>query len=154
MRSIFFYLLFFSAVYLAFNNISPSSCSANTTNSTGTIKGIRFIEEDWDKALEQARLQNKMIFLDAYASWCGPCKLMKRSTFSDKEVGEYFNEHFVNVAIDMEKGIGPSLSKKFGLEAYPTLFILDQNGNVIGQSVGFLRAGQLINFAKEHTKTK
>src|SRR6266404_8526226 len=67
-------------------------------------QGIQFIEADWSKALQEAKKQKKLIFIDAYASWCGPCKLLKKNTFPNKEAGEFFNRNFINVAINMEKG--------------------------------------------------
>lgn len=108
--------------------------------------GIQFLENSWAKALERAKKENKPIFLDAYASWCGPCKLLKKNTFTKKEAGDFFNAHFVNVAIDMEKGDGPSLSEKFEVDAYPTLIIADKNGNILTYTKGYMNADQLIEF--------
>lgn len=110
--------------------------------------GIQFLESDWSKALEQAKKQNKPIFLDAYASWCGPCKLLKRNTFSKKEAGDFFNEHYINIAIDMEKGDGPALAQKFYVDAYPTLIIADKSGNIVTYTKGYMNAGQLIEFGR------
>jgi len=113
-----------------------------------TNQGIQFIDADWNKALAEAKKQNKLIFLDAYASWCGPCKLLKKNTFPDKEAGEYFNSNFINVAIDMEKGDGPALSEKFSVTAYPTLIITDANGKIITFTQGYIKPKQLIDFGK------
>jgi thioredoxin-related protein len=113
-----------------------------------TAQGIQFIEADWNKALAEAKKQNKLIFLDAYATWCGPCKLLKKNTFPDKEAGEYFNSNFINVAIDMEKGDGPALSEKYSVSAYPTLIIADANGKIITFTQGYMKPSQLIDFGK------
>ncbi|MDP3667001.1 MAG: thioredoxin family protein [Sediminibacterium sp.] len=112
-------------------------------------KGIQFIESDWKKALEEAKKQHKLIFLDAYASWCGPCKMLKRKTFPNQEVGDFFNQNFVNVAIDMEKGVGPSLSELFSVDAYPTLIITDADGNMLTYTKGFMEPKQLMEFGKQ-----
>ena len=48
-----------------------------------------------------------MIFLDAYASWCGPCKMLQKNVFTKKAVGDFYNSKFINVKMDMEKGEGP-----------------------------------------------
>lgn len=114
----------------------------------GNIHGIRFIESNWSVALQEARKQNKLIFLDAYASWCGPCKLLKKNTFTDKEAGEFFNKNFINVAIDMEKGEGPALLQKFGVSAYPTLIITDAYGNSVTYTEGYIAPKQLIEFGE------
>ena len=117
-------------------------------------KGIEFIEADWNKAKAEAKKQNKLIFLDAYTTCCGPCKLLKKKTFPDKEVGELFNENFINVAIDMEKGDGPLLAEQYGVYAYPTLIITDANGKVVTYTQGYMKPKDLIKFGKHGLSIK
>ena len=67
--------------------------------------GIRFEENPpWNKVLEKARAAGKYIFMDCYAVWCGPCKTLERDVFSRTDVGACYNERFINVRYDMEKG--------------------------------------------------
>jgi len=147
MKSIISGLLVATAIVVfAFAPKSKSKFENNTRDENG--EGIQFIEADWSKALAEAKKQNKLIFLDAYATWCGPCKLLKKNTFPDKEAGEYFNSNFINVAIDMEKGDGPALSEKFSVNAYPTLIITDANGKIITVTQGYMKPKQLIHFGK------
>src|SRR5215471_3233340 len=89
------------------------------------VRGIQFIEEDWNLALKKAQSQNKLVFVDIYATWCGPCKMIKQYTFTDSAVGDFFNKNFINVSIDGEKGIGPQLAQQFSIDAYPTLIVTD-----------------------------
>ena len=110
--------------------------------------GIQFFEGSWEEALKQAKAEDKLIFLDAYAAWCGPCKMLKRNVFTQQEVGDYFNAEFINVAMDMEKGEGPALSRKFGVTAYPTLIFVDGDGKVITKAIGYHNAQQLIGLGK------
>ncbi|HEX2683164.1 MAG TPA: thioredoxin family protein [Ferruginibacter sp.] len=120
--------------------------------ATGTAvteeTGIKFIEENWTKALTEAKKQNKLVFLDAYTSWCGPCKMLKRNTFPDKAAGEFFNKNFINVAVDMEKGEGLAVAAQYQVRAYPTLIIADANGKVVSVTEGYVDASQLIQFGK------
>lgn len=109
-------------------------------------EGIRFIEGDWKTALAEAKKQKKMIFLDAYASWCGPCKLLKSKTFIDKSAGDFFNTNYINVAVDMEKGDGPALARQYGVNAYPTLIITDSLGTILTYTKGYISPEQLIDF--------
>lgn len=118
-----------------------------------TEEGIQFIEENWAKAMQEAKKQKKLIFLDAYTSWCGPCKMLKRNTFPNKAVGELFNKNFINIAIDMEKGDGPAIAEKFQVTAYPTLIITDAEGNIVTYTKGYVNPDQLIEFGKHGIKT-
>ncbi len=116
--------------------------------SNADKSGILFTESSWDAALKKALLAHKYIFVDAYASWCGPCKLLKATTFKDKEVAAFFNKHFINLSIDMEKGEGETLSSQWQIQAYPTLVIFDATGKVIQGTVGFLKPNDLIKLGK------
>ncbi len=135
-------------VYACLPKANSSNNKLETTVNAETEGGIQFIEENWNKALEEAKKQNKLIFLDAYTSWCGPCKMLKRNTFPDKAAGEFFNKNFINVAIDMEKGDGPSVAEKYRVNAYPTLIITDAAGNLVTFTEGYIGPGQLIEFGK------
>ncbi len=117
-------------------------------NNKNAGNGIEFIEENWSKALQQAKDQHKLIFLDAYASWCGPCKLLKNLTFPNKEAGDFFNKNFINVSVNMEKGMGPILVEKFQVTAYPTLVIADANGNIVTYTRGYIGPKELIKFGE------
>lgn len=110
--------------------------------------GIQFFKGSWKAALAKAKKENKLIFLDANASWCRPCKLMEKRTFSDVAVGKFYNERFINVKMDMEKGEGIELSKKLGIRAYPTLFFIDGKGNVVKKSVGYLGTEDFLKLGK------
>lgn len=94
----------------------------------------------------------KTIFLDVYATWCGPCKVLKAHTFSAEEVGAFYNLNFINVTIDGEKGEGAELAKKFGVQAYPSLFFIDQNGKLVSGTNGYHTPNQLIRLGKKVLK--
>lgn len=114
--------------------------------STG---GVVFAEGRLDEALAQAAAEGKHVFVDCFTTWCGPCKMLARQTFPNPSVGEYFNPRFVSLQIDMEKGEGVTLASKWGVDAYPTMVILDAAGNVKGRIVGFQQPQQLVEEAKK-----
>jgi thiol:disulfide interchange protein len=114
-------------------------------NQEATEIGIKFFQGTWSEALALAKEEKKVIFLDAYAAWCGPCKMMTANTFTDEAVGKYFNEHFVNYKMDMEKHAdGPRLSAKYALRAYPTLYFVGSDENLVHQSLGYMKPAELI----------
>lgn len=102
-----------------------------------TNKGIAFVEgKTFEQALAMAKEANKMLFVDCYTSWCGPCKMMATQVFTQKAAGDYFNKEFVSIKIDMEKGEGPAVKNRFGVRAYPTFLFIDQTGKEINRIVG------------------
>ena len=154
--------LLFAFFVLIFTACNVSSKSKTTTN-TETVKaepavkeelpsGIQFIEQDWNTALQQAKKQNKLVFLDIYATWCGPCKMLKQYTFTDTSVGKFFNNNFVNISVDGEKGVGPQLAQQFSIEGYPSLIITDAEGKPVLFTAGYMPATELLRFANEALK--
>lgn len=115
----------------------------------GTAQGIEFFHGTWDEALEEAGKQNKLIFVDAYATWCGPCKRMAAQVFPLKEVGEFYNAHFINMKLDMERGEGLKFRKKYPVSAFPTFFWIDHNGEVVFTTKGAKRPDDFIALGKK-----
>jgi len=111
-------------------------------------EGIKFVEPNWAKALQEAKKQDKLIFIDAYTTWCGPCRMLKKNTFTDKAAGEFFNKHFINIALDMESGDGIAFGEKYQIRAYPTLLIMDPDQKSVSISEGYINPAQLIEFGK------
>ncbi len=100
--------------------------------------GIEFKQISLEQAQKEAQKSNKIIFIDAYASWCGPCKKMAATSFKDEGVGEIFNKQFINLKIDCEKDAdGPEISRRYKISAYPTLLFIDADGKLKKQIVGF-----------------
>lgn len=114
----------------------------------GDEAGIQFTDASWKEILKRAKAEKKVIFLDAYASWCGPCKMLQKRVFTQKQVGDYFNTKFINVKMDMEKGEGPALSQIYPLEAYPTLLFIDGNGRVLKKVIGYQSPENLLSIGK------
>lgn len=117
----------------------------------GQEAGISFDVHTFAEAMEKAKAENKLVFMDCYTTWCGPCRMMAAQVFTQQKVGDYFNEHFVSLKMDMEKGEGITLGKKYGVTAYPTMLILDTQGNVMHTMVGSRSAEELIKEAREHS---
>jgi len=142
-------ILFSFFLFESFNsNDLPSKNLTKITEKEGMV----FTEGTFSEICTKAKKEKKNIFFDAYASWCGPCKLLKRDVFTTKTAGDYFNKKFINVAMDMENGEGAALAPAFQITAYPTLLILNHKGEIIARTMGYQSAEKLIEFAKPYVR--
>jgi len=112
------------------------------------VKGIEFFDGTWEEAVALSEKEGKPIFLDAYASWCGPCKMLKSRVFTNEEVGSYYNDNFINMKMDMEKGEGKALARKYRVTAYPSLFFINADGSLRKKAVGYHNPDQIIQLGK------
>ncbi len=126
-----------------------ASCLLATLPVFAIAQGVQFETSGWADALKKAKTEKKLIFLDAYTTWCGPCKMMTRNVFPDAEVGSYYNTHFVNVKMDMEKGEGIELSTKYAVTAYPTLLFINADGEVVHRALGYHGVPEFLNLGKK-----
>ncbi|MDR6560007.1 MULTISPECIES: thioredoxin family protein [unclassified Arcicella] len=90
--------------------------------------GIQFFKGTFKQALAKAKKENKMIMMDCYTTWCGPCKILKNQVFTDKALGDYMNQKYICVAMDYENGEGPAVAQKYPVDAYPSIYFIDSNG--------------------------
>lgn len=117
-------------------------------------EGIQFYKGSFDQAREQAASSDKLIFVDAYAVWCGPCKKLAKTTFQDNEVGMFFNENFVNLKVDMEKGEGVDMRTRYQVTGYPTMLLLDSDGEIVARITGYRDSDELLKWAKRFSSGK
>ena len=142
MRKLFVLLAVIGAVSMAFVN-------KKTTVPAADGAGIKFKGMTLDEAKAEAKASGKVIFIDAYTEWCGPCKKMAASSFMDEKVAGLFNDKFINIKIEMEKSTdGPAVARAYGVKAYPTLLFIDAQGVLKKQVVGFQTADQLLALGK------
>ena len=120
---------------------STSLCFAQT-------KTIHFETSSFVEIKAKAKKENKLIFIDAYTIWCGPCKWMAKNIFTNDTVADYFNSKFINSQIDMEKGEGVEIAKLYEVYCYPNLLFIDGDGNLIHRNGGSLDVKRFIQFAE------
>ncbi|MBB4805927.1 thioredoxin-related protein [Chryseobacterium defluvii] len=112
-------------------------------------QGIKFEDSNFTTILAKAKKENKLVFLDAYTSWCGPCKLMVKNIFPLQSVGDYYNSHFINAKIDMEKGEGTDIAKKYNVRVFPTYLFINGDGEEVHRTLGYVEEDAFIQFAKD-----
>lgn len=132
-------IFLFSALFSAF-----LSCDKNNN----TKDGIKFEKDNWENTLAKAKVENKIVFVDAYTTWCGPCKKMDAKTFPDKKVGDFYNKNFINIKVDAEKGDGLGIAEKYKVNSYPTLFFVNSDAELVHSSVGAKNPEELINLGE------
>lgn len=120
----------------------------NQSESKPSGGGIKFSHISLKKAKEEAKSSGKIIFIDCYTSWCGPCKQMAATSFMDAGVAKVYNEKFVNLKVDIEKDAdGPELAKMYKISAYPTLLYINESGKLVKSVIGAQSADKLISLA-------
>lgn len=105
---------------------------------------IEFEHGTWEQVLQKAQKEDKLIFVDCMTSWCGPCKWMAANVMTVPEVASFYNENFINVKLDMEKGDGKVLAKEFGISTFPTLAFFNGAAEMIWRVPGARPAEEFI----------
>ena len=129
-------------------NNSTSNTNTTSTASTTTVmppdvlilkeeyvdaRVVFLTGDDLEAALAKAKAEKKPVFIDFYADWCAPCKVLDDGVFHDYDVAEFMNKNVINLKVNIEKGNGAALKQKMWVSALPTLLFLDPNGNEIAR---------------------
>lgn len=112
-------------------------------------EAIQFQELSFKDLISKAKKENKIVFIDAYTSWCGPCKMMEKNIFTKKSVGDYYNSNFVNARFDMEKGEGREIAAKYAVRSYPTYLFLNGDGELVSQNYGYMEESMFLSMAQD-----
>ncbi len=110
-------------------------------------QGIVFQHIAFETALEQAKAEDKLIFIDFYTEWCGPCKRLAAGPFKEQANGDFYNQHFISLKLDAEKE-GKEVAARYAVSAYPTLIFVNGNGEIVHQGVGVSHGTDMISFGK------
>lgn len=110
---------------------------------------VRFETLSTDALRERAVKSGKLVFIELYADWCPPCRVMEREVFSDREVGAFFERHFVAARYDTDRSTGRALMKRYGSGAIPLGLVFDAEGNLLGRIQGAAAPEVYLNDLRE-----
>lgn len=123
--------------------------------------GISFNDSSsLDEVLAKAKREKKYIFIDAYTTWCGPCKKMDKEVFADDAVGRFFNRNFISLRLQMDTSRNDSkwiknryldakrINDEYGISGYPSFLFFNPEGNLVNRGLGFHEAKNFIKLAK------
>jgi thioredoxin 1 len=101
-----------------------------------------------NQVLQEAASQQKIVFVDVYASWCGPCKWMDKNVFNQNKVMNVLEEKFINFRVDGENFDGADLRVKYNVAMYPTYLFLSPDGRVLRRLEGSMKPETLVREAE------
>ncbi len=105
---------------------------------------VRFEKGTTDELRTLAVERGKLVFIDLYAAWCGPCRTMEREVFSQHEVGAFFDRHFVAAKFNVDRSTGRRLLERYGNGAIPLYLVFDTDGNLLGRIEGAAPAERFV----------
>jgi thioredoxin-like negative regulator of GroEL len=108
------------------------------------VFAVDWFEGTLEQALNQAKVDNKLVFVDVGAYWCPPCNELDEKVFTQPNVAAWLRERMVPIHIDAEKGEGPELVERYDVQAYPTLLVLEATGIEKGRVVDFIEPEPLL----------
>ncbi len=129
--------------------IKSSLILALLTLSFNSNAQVDFVEIPYTDALTQAANDGKFVFLDFWAGWCKPCIEMEKTTFKDTALGDYLKTEFISLKIDVDQPSGTHLRKRFGVNSYPTMLVIDPQSEVVQlRMIGYKPASILMGDLK------
>jgi len=110
-------------------------------------------QSSYKAALQKAKSENKLVMVDIYAAWCGPCKILDKNTFANKDVVAKLSNSFIAVKIDIDKSPeAVELGRKFDVNAIPHIVFLDAAGKKLSEIVGYVPPDEFLKELDSVTK--
>ena len=136
-------------------------CTTMGYSQTDTTKGIAFEHGfSWQEVLQKAQKENKYVFVDCYASWCGPCKYMDKKVYPIDSIGAFMNERFISVRMQMDTtskdndeirqwyGTVHAIEEKYHVGAYPSYLFFSPEGQAVHKDIGGKDIKDFLSMAK------
>lgn len=117
-------------------------------------QNIKFEESSFDSIMTKAKSEKKIVFIDVSTEWCGSCKWMEENIFTLKEVSNFYNNNFINIQVDAEKGEGMAIAKRYNVLSYPSYLFINDEGILLSKNtIGGQSSDQFINSGKKALAT-
>ncbi|MBK7884664.1 MAG: thioredoxin fold domain-containing protein [Chitinophagaceae bacterium] len=139
---------------------TSSAEQKKSITTTHEIDGIQFDHEHtWEELLKKAKDENKLIYVDGYTTWCGPCKQMSKEVYTKKEVGDAYNANFISFKAQIDTSDNDNdyvkshyqdfkaIATKYNVEVYPTHLFINGDGEMVHKAVGGMPAEKFIELA-------
>ena len=120
-------------------------------------KGVKFVEGlSWKQIKERAQAENKFIFVELFATWCGPCQYMSNEIFPLEQVGQPINQNFISVKVQMDStesdnanvkkwyADARAISNEYNIQSFPTFLIFNPDGQAVHRIVGASDAPEFV----------
>jgi thioredoxin-related protein len=138
----------------------PSLCAAQNSPSENN-HGIKWATGlTWEQIKQRAKQEKKYIFIDAYTTWCGPCKLMDKNVYTNDTVGDYFNDRFISVKVQMDHTSkdnefikswyddAVALGKLYRVDGYPSFIFLNPQGEIVHKGMGYQQVKAFLSISQ------
>lgn len=132
-------------ILLPFATLAQSGPTAQAQDT----KGVHFEDNlSWTAIKAKAEAEHKYIFMDCFTTWCGPCKYMAKTIFPQEESGNFFNDKFISVGVQLDTSAkdndrvrswyadAHAIAEEYGIRAYPTYLIFSPDGKPLHRLVG------------------
>jgi thioredoxin-related protein len=110
---------------------------------------IKFLHGSLNEALTRAQAEKKPVMIDFMTDWCRWCDTLDLRTYTDASVEEFINARVIPIKIDAEKGEGIALDKKYAIQAYPTILLINADGDEIDRIVGYYPAKEFLKSMRD-----
>lgn len=141
-----------------YEKIDPDLLVKETSTGTGVI----FLEGlNWEQIKVKAKAENKYIFVDCYATWCGPCKVMDKDVYPLNTVGQALNDKFISVKIQMDSvksdpinikkfySTARAFERDYKISGLPSYLFFSPDGVVLHKGMGAQSSNEFIQLIKD-----